>query len=247
LSAEQFRELRTNINYITATSKDKCKVILTTSSIPKEGKSFVAINAAISLSLTGARVVLLEFDMRKPKISKPLGINADPGLSNYLVGNATVEEVIKPHATIKNLFVIPSGPIPPNPAELMTNEKLQILFTYLKQHFDYVLIDSPPIAAVTDAKILSPFADAVIYIVRHNYTNYVFLNLLYDVYQKKSLTNINIVFNGIKNKKILGYGYSGYGYGYGYGYNYGYGYTVEDQKKNSLLSSLFKRFKNKIK
>lgn len=242
LIAEQFRELRTNINYITATAKDKCKVILTTSSIPKEGKSFVAINAAISLSLTGDRVVLLEFDMRKPKISKPLGIAPDPGLSNYLVGTATVEQVVKPHATIKNLFVIPSGPIPPNPAELMTNEKLNDLFNYLKQHFDYVLIDSPPIAAVTDAKILSPFADAVIYIIRHNYTNYVFLNLLYDVYQKKSLTNINIVFNGIKNKKILGYGYSGYGYGYGYGYNYGYGYTVEDSKKNNFIISFFSKF-----
>jgi capsular exopolysaccharide synthesis family protein len=242
LIAEQFRELRTNINYITATAKDNCKVILTTSSIPKEGKSFVAINAAISISLTGDRVVLLEFDLRKPKISKPLGIQQDPGLSNYLVGTATVEEVIKPHATISNLFVIPSGPIPPNPAELMTNKKLNNLFTYLKEHFDYVLIDSPPIAAVTDAKILSPFADAVIYIVRHNYTNYVFLNLLYDVYQKKSLSNINIVFNGIKNKKILGYGYSNYGYGYGYGYNYGYGYTVEDKEQKSFFKRLLKVF-----
>jgi len=236
LIAEQFRELRTNINYITAAAPDKCKVILTTSSIPKEGKSFVAINAAISLSLTGDKVVLLEFDMRKPKISKPLGIQRDPGLSNYLVGNATEEEIIKPHAEFPNLFIIPSGPIPPNPAELMTNERLGKLFVYLKEHFNFVVIDSPPIAAVTDAKILSPFADATIYIVRHNYTNYVFLNLLYDVLQKKSLKNINIVFNGIKNKKILGYGYSGYGYGYGYGYSYGYGYTMEDPKEKFSFS-----------
>ncbi len=238
LIAEQFRELRTNINYITATSKEKCKIILTTSSIPKEGKSFIAINAAISLSLTGDKVVLLEFDMRKPKISKPLGIERDPGLSNYLVGNKDVSEIIKPHPNLPNLFIIPSGPIPPNPAELMTSEKLTRLFEYLSQHFDFVLIDSPPIAAVTDAKILSPFADATLYIVRHNYTNHVFLNLLYDVYQKKGLKNINIVFNGIKNKKILGYGYSGYGYGYGYGYSYGYGYTVEDKKKKPGLGKL---------
>lgn len=103
LIAEQFRELRTNINYITASATDKCKVVLTTSSIPKEGKSFVAINAAISISLTGDRVVLLEFDLRKPKISKPLGITRDPGLSNYLIGKSTVDDIIKPHATIENL------------------------------------------------------------------------------------------------------------------------------------------------
>ncbi len=234
LIAEQFRELRTNINYITAPAPTRCKMILTTSSIPKEGKSFVATNAAISLSLTGDRVALIEFDMRKPKVSKPLGIERDPGLSNYLAGKATEEEILKPHATIANLYVIPSGPIPPNPAELMTEAKLTKLFGYLRENFDYVIIDSPPIAAVTDAKILSTYVDSTIYIVRHNYTNYVFLNLLYDVYQKKTLKNVNIVFNGIKNKKILGYGYSAYGYGYGYGYSYGYGYTIDDEIKFSF-------------
>lgn len=247
LIAEQFRELRTNINFITATSPDPCKIILTTSSIPGEGKSFVAINAAISLSLTSSRVVLLEFDMRKPKISKPIGIAADPGLSNFLAGSVKEEDIVKKHPSIENLFVIPSGPIPPNPAELMTNEKLSILFSYLKVNFDYVVIDSPPIAAVTDAKILSPFADATLYIVRHNYTNYVFLNLLSDVHRKKALKNINIVFNGIKNKKVLGYGYSSYGYGYGYGYSYGYGYTVDEKRKKGLLSKLASLFKFKSK
>lgn len=246
LIAEQFRELRTNINFITASVEKKCKVILTTSSIPKEGKSFVAINAAISLSLTGDKVVLIEFDMRKPKISKPLGINSDTGLSNFLVGQVTAAEIVKPHSTITGLFVIPSGPVPPNPAEIMKVEKLNELFYYLRENFDYVLIDSPPIAAVTDAKILSPLADATLYIVRHNYTNFVFLNLINDVYKKGSLKNIYVVFNGIKNKKILGYGYGGYGYGYGYGYNYGYGYTVEDKDSKpsikKLIGNTFKFF-----
>lgn len=248
LVAEQFRELRTNLNFITAPSPNRCKIILTTSSIPSEGKSFIAINSAISMSLTGNKVALIEFDMRKPKISKPLGITSGPGLSNYLAGDVSISEIINPHASIQNLYVIPSGPIPPNPAELMTQEKLEILFTSLKEQFDFVIIDSPPIAAVTDAKILSPFVDATIYIVRHNYTNYVFLNLLQDVYKKKSLKNIHIVFNGIKNKKILGYGYSAYGYGYGYGYNYGYGYTSDDSKGFSLkgvYKNLFKPFKGR--
>lgn len=237
LIAEQFRELRTNINYITAASVNRCKTILMTSSIPKEGKSFVAINTSISLSLTGNKVVLLEFDMRKPKISKPLEIIPDPGLSNYLVGNTKETDIIKAHHSIANLFVIPSGPIPPNPAELMAGPKLAKLLEYLKEHFDFIIIDSPPIAAVTDAKILSPFADATIYIIRHNYTNSIFLNLLNDVYQKQNLKNISIVFNGIKNKRILGYEYSGYGYGYGYGYSYGYGYTVEDANGKSVIKN----------
>ncbi len=245
LIAEQFRELRTNINYITAVSNEKCKVILTTSSIPKEGKSFVAINAAISLSLTGDKVVLLEFDLRKPKISKPLGIARDPGLSNYLIGKATEEEIVKPHATITNLWVVPSGPIPPNPAELLTGTRLTELIAYLKERFDYIIIDSPPVAAVTDAKILAGIADATIYIIRHNYTNYVFLNLLNDIYQKKGLPNINIVFNGIVNKRVLGYGYGkgyGYGYGYGYSYGYGYGYTMEDARKKPTVFARVKSF-----
>jgi capsular exopolysaccharide synthesis family protein len=225
LIAEQFRELRTNINYILGLAKDKCKVILITSSIPKEGKSFVAINAAISLCLTGDKVVLLEFDLRKPKISKPLGISSDPGLSNFLIGKASAPEIVKPHSSIPNLFVIPSGPIPPNPAELLSSPKLQELVTYLKQHYDFVLVDSPPVAAVTDAKILASISDSTIYIVRHNYTSYSFLNLINDIHRKNGLPNINIVFNGIINKKILGYGY-----GKGYGYGYGYGYTQETKK-----------------
>ncbi len=251
LIAEQFRELRTNINYITAGAKDKCKVILCTSSIPREGKSFVAINAAISLSLTGDKVVLLEFDLRKPKISKPLGIARDPGLSNYLIGKSTQEEVVKPHATIENLFVIPSGPIPPNPAELLSGPRLGELINSLKDTFDYIVIDSPPVAAVTDAKILANIADATIYIIRHNYTNYVFLNLINDINQKKGLPNINLVFNGIINKRIMGYNYGkgygyGYGYGYSYGYGYGYGYTVEDKTKKPSLWARLKSFFSKV-
>jgi tyrosine-protein kinase Etk/Wzc len=249
LIAEQFRELRTNINYITAASKDKCKVILCTSSIPKEGKSFVAINAAISLSLTGDKVVLLEFDLRKPKISKPLGITREPGLSNYLIGKATQEEVVKPHATIENLFVIPSGPIPPNPAELLSGPRLENLINSLKQTFDYIVIDSPPVAAVTDAKILANIADATIYIIRHNYTSFVFLYLINDINQKKGLPNINIVFNGIVNKRIMGYNYGkgyGYGYGYGYSYGYGYGYTIEDKNKKPGIFKRLRSFFSKL-
>lgn len=232
LIAEEFRELRTNLNYITFNAKDKSKVILITSSIPNEGKSFVAINTSISLCLTGSKVILLEFDLRKPKISKEFGIDRSPGLSTYLIGNAKSSEIVQTHRNIPNLSIIPSGPIPPNPSELITGQRLNELFDYLKENYDYIIIDSPPVGSVTDAKILARVADATLYIIRQNYTHSSFLELIEDVHQKKILPNLNIVFNGIKVKTIPGYRYGqsyGYGYNYGYGYGYGYGYTENEK------------------
>jgi tyrosine-protein kinase Etk/Wzc len=243
LIAEQFRELRTNLNYATANVIDKSKVLLVTSSIPSEGKSFVAINTSVSLCLTGARVALMEFDLRKPKISKPLGIKKDPGITNYLIGNAKETDIIQQHPSIPNFFIIPSGPVPPNPAELIGSLKMVELMAYLKRNFDYIIIDSPPMASVTDAKLLAAHADITLYLIRHNFTNSVFLKLIKDIYQKNSVPNMNIVFNGIVHKKVLGYGYGkgyGYGYGYAYGYGYGYGYTI-DERELPWWKKLFKR------
>lgn len=233
LIAEEFRELRTNLNYVTFNSKDKSKVILVTSSIPNEGKSFVATNTSISLCLTGSKVILLEFDLRKPKISKELGINRNKGLSTFLVGSTLAAEIIQPYPGISNLMVIPSGPIPPNPSELISSSRLNELLDYLKQQFDYIIIDSPPVGAVTDAKILAAVADATLYIVRQNYTHSSFLELIEDINKKKILPNLNIVFNGIRVKPIPGYRYGqtyGYNYRYGYGYGYGYGYAENEKK-----------------
>ena len=243
LIAEQFRELRTNISYITVNAKDNCKVILITSSIPSEGKSFVAINTAISLSLTGDRVALLECDLRKPKISRAMGIDNSIGISNYLIGKATEKDIIKAYKGIETLSVIPSGPTPPNPAELLSNTIFSDLIISLKQRYDYIIIDTPPVAAVTDAKIIGAIADATIYIIRHNYTNTAFLSLINDIGQKKTLPNINIVLNGIVNKKILGqaFGYS-YGYSYGYGYGYGYGYTDDGKSGAFSLKKIWAKF-----
>ncbi len=234
--AEQFRELRTNISFIASNSTDNCKVILITSSIPKEGKSFIAINTAITLTLTGAKVVIIEGDLRNPKISKPLGIDATIGMSTYLIGKAIESDIIYPHPNIRDLSVIPAGPLPPNPAELLSTSRLNELIRFLKQQFDYIIIDSPPVAAVTDSKILGGVADATLYIIRYKYTNQSLLNLIKDNRQKNSLPNIYLVFNGIVNKKILGYAY-------GKGYGYGYGYTSED-KEESFLRKILKK-KNK--
>jgi capsular exopolysaccharide synthesis family protein len=233
--AEQFRELRTNLNFITSNTKDNCKVILITSSVPKEGKSFVAINTAITLTLTGAKVVIIEADLRNPKISRPLGMHSDIGMSNYLIGKATETDIILPHPSIRNLNIISAGALPPNPAELLSTPRLSDLISYLKQHYDFVVIDSPPVAAVTDSKILGTVADATLYIIRYKYTNQTLLKLIKENHLKNSLPNIYLVFNGIINKKF-------FGYAYGRGYGYGYGYTAED-KEEPFFKKLLKKKK----
>jgi tyrosine-protein kinase Etk/Wzc len=252
LIAEQFRELRTNISYAipAAIAAKKAKTILVTSSVPAEGKSFVSINTAVSFCLTGARVVLLEFDLRKPKISKPLGIKREPGITNFLVGNAQMDHIVQKHATIENFYILASGPVPPNPAELITSAKMKELMVHLQNEYDYIIIDSPPVASVTDAKLLAVWVDLTLYIVRHNFTNSVFLKLIGDVSAKGNVPNMNIVFNGIVNKKVMGYGYGkgygyGYGYGYAYGYGYGYGYTIDEPEKTGLQKLLSKFRKSK--
>jgi len=195
-----------------------------TSSISGEGKSFIAVNLGISFSLMEKKVVLLELDLRKPKLSEQFDISRQSGLSTYLIGKASMEETIKA-TKIPNLFLVPSGPIPPNPSELISNARLRELLEYLNIHFDYILIDTAPVNPVTDAFILSPLCDVTLYVVRDSYTPKIFLKKLEEKLKTQSLKNPAIVFNGIKGKGI------GYGYGYEYGYGYGYGYTEEEENK----------------
>ena len=219
LIAEEFRQLRTSLAYMGV--DESHKKIMITSSVTGEGKSFIAVNLGISLSLMGKKVVLLELDLRKPKLSEQFQISRENGLSNYLIGKLTAEESIK-QTTTSNLYLIPSGPIPPNPSELIANGRLQELFAYLEFRFDYILIDTAPVNPVTDAFILSPLCDVSLYVVRYDYTPKVLLQKLDDKLKTKGLNNPAIVFNSIKEK----------GFGkYGYGYRYGYGYTENSVKK----------------
>lgn len=222
--AEQFRILRTNLQYIGAVN-DKSKTILLTSSISGEGKSFVSINLAASIALLNKKVVIIELDLRKPKVSKYLGISEEKGVSNYLIGQVTDDEIIKQSNINDNLFVIPCGPIPPNPAELLSNGKIENLIESLKQKYDYVILDTPPVGLVTDAVILGQYADICFYLVRHEFTPKTYINLLADLKKSGKFKSLNVIFNGID------YSNSGYGYGYNYGYGYGYAYTYGDEKK----------------
>jgi len=247
--AEQFRALRTSLSYIGSGNIQDNKTILLTSSISGEGKSFVGLNLAISLSITGKRVIILEFDLRKPKLSKMLEIAQEPGIANYLAGLCTLNDITVQlsEKNLNNLFVLPAGTIPPNPTELMLNGRLDVLMTQLKNDYDYVIIDSPPIGLVTDAKILNKYVDTCLYMVRHKYTPRHYLKLIQYLYNNNELKNLYIIFNGIKARGVMGYygGSRGYGYGQGYGQGYGYGYTEETKKKKNKFWSFFNSDKKK--
>ena len=214
--AEQIRTLRTNLQFI-KTSTDKCQVLLFTSSISGEGKSFISLNLGASLALTGRRTVILEMDLRKPKLHKNLDLLPGVGISNYLIGDATLDEIIQPIPGYENYFMITSGPIPPNPSELLSTDKLPELIHALKEQFDYVLIDSPPIGLVTDAQLIAPLADATMYIVRHDLTPKVYLKQLDIWYRENRFNKLNVILNAI-----------GEGEAYYNSYQYG-GYYDEDR------------------
>jgi len=233
--AEQFRQVRTSLSYLGISSRKK--KVLVTSSIPGEGKSFIAANLAISLALTDKKVVLLEIDLRKPKLSEIFGIKStSPGISNYFIGEKEADEIIKRTDINPNLFIISAGPIPPNPSELILNGKIQELLAYLENAFDYIVIDTAPVTPVTDAYLLSQFCDATLYVVRHGFTPRIYLQMLEENNKVKGLKNLALIFNGVRSRGI---GNGGYGNGYGYGY--GVGYDDEGVKKRkSIFGKVYK-------
>jgi capsular exopolysaccharide synthesis family protein len=238
--AEQFRALRTTLSYIGINGDHK--TILVTSSISGEGKSFIAVNLALSLSLTKKKVVLLEFDLRKPKVSKILNVPHHPGISNYLVGHSSLSDILKqPIENNEYMYLLSAGVIPPNPTELILNGRLEHLLATLRASFDYIIIDTAPVGPVTDARLLAPFADATLYVVRHERTPKFNLKMVEDLYEQGDLGKLNIVFNGLKMRGVPGYAYGyGGGYGYGNGQGYGYGYT-DDQKNGSAKKGRFNK------
>ncbi len=213
LTAEQFRKLRTAFTFMGLDSKRKR--ILVTSSISGEGKSFITTNLGISVALTGKKVVIVEADMINPSLSMDMNVNSETGLSDYLRGEKEMEEIIKSTHQSPNLFVIPSGPLPINPSELIVNGRMEELLNNLNQHFDYIILDAPPIMPVSDAYVLSANCDATLYVVRHNHTPKIFIQRLDENNKINHLKNAAIVFNGIQPR---GFNKNFYGYGYGYGY-----------------------------
>jgi tyrosine-protein kinase Etk/Wzc len=231
--AEQFRQLRTSLAYVGINNKRK--KLLVTSSIREEGKSFVAANLAATLALTGKKVILLEMDLRSPKLSELFNVSREIGLSDYFIGEKDADHIIKSTLVSRNLFIIPSGPVPPNPSELILNGRLEELLKYLEGIFDYIIVSSAPVSMVTDAYTISPMCDATLYIVRHAVTPGNFIKLLDENMTMRGLKNLAIVFNGVKNR-----GLGRYGYGYGYGHNSNYTYEKKKKAKKAKSSRLVK-------
>jgi capsular exopolysaccharide synthesis family protein len=246
--SEQFRVIRANLQYVLP--RQAKSTILVTSSMSGEGKSFVSTNMAGVIAISGKKTVILEFDIRKPKILKGLGIDMKNvnGITNYLVGKATIDEIILPVQQMDNLFVVGCGPIPPNPAELLLDPKLDDLFRELKQRFDVIIIDTAPIGLVSDAIELGMHADAAVYIVRHNYTYKKQVQLVDELYKGNKLPQLSIIINDVKGSMGYGkyYGYASYGYiGYGYGseQNMSNYFDVGVKTKNSIWRKITKFFK----
>ena len=224
--AEQFRIFRSNLQFVLPKDDNKeAKTLLVTSSISGEGKSFISLNLACVLALSGKRVALLEFDLRKLKsITIPeLENTENKGITNYLIGqNENIEGIYKTLKSYPTLNVFRTGPIPPNPAELIISNKMENLFAFLKANYDYIVIDSAPVGLVSDSFSLNKYADIVLYIVRQRYTFKKQLEFINDLKREGKLKNLALVINDVN---LAGrYGYYGYGYGYGYGYMYKYGY-----------------------
>ena len=230
---EQFRIVRANMQYFLPKEKTKY-TILVTSTMPGEGKTFISMNMGAVLASTGKKVVLLEFDMRKPKISAALNLpSGGKGLSTYLSGNASLPEILQPVPGLDNYFFIATGPVPPNPAELLLTSQLGTLFADLKMQFDHIIIDSPPTAIVSDAKILANHSDVNFYLVRQRYTLKRQLEFVNELYQNQVFNNMALLVNDVVLKGANGYygQHTPYGYGNGYNYDYSYEYGYGEAPK----------------
>ena len=242
--SESFRSLRTNLQYLLR-EKDE-KIILVTSTISGEGKTFCAVNIATILAMSNKKVLLVGMDLRKPKIHKFFNLSNDIGLSTYLINRSTKDEIVVP-TNINNLFLVAAGPIPPNPAELIETEAMENLMNEYKKEFDYIILDTPPIAIVTDAILASKFANTTIFVVRHNFSSKDVLYLADELAERGTMKKINILVNDVKLPGYYGYSFK-YGYRYGYGYRYNYGYNYYNYSREYYGEGENpKTFKNKIK
>ncbi|MFT3676148.1 MAG: polysaccharide biosynthesis tyrosine autokinase [Chitinophagaceae bacterium] len=216
--AEQFRTIRSNLEYII--SKIKRPIILVTSSFSGEGKSFVSTNMGAVMGLAGKKTIILEFDIRKPRVLAGLKMGKYKGVINYLAGNSELNDLILKVPDAENLYVLPCGPVPPNPSELLLDPKVEALFEILREQYEVIIIDTAPVGMVSDAMTLGKFADCTLYLARQGHTYKKQIALIDEVYRENKLPKVSVVINDVKLKP--GYGYYGYGrYGYGYGYIYG--------------------------
>ena len=232
LMSETFRNVRTNLQFMLENGKN---VILVTSTVSGEGKSFISANLAISLSLLGKKVVIVGLDIRKPGLNKVFNLpKKEYGITQFLT-NSTVNLMdLVHHSDInKNLYILPGGTVPPNPTELLARDGLEKAVEILRKNFDYVILDTAPVGMVTDTLLIGCVADLSVYVCRADYTRKTEFTLINELAENNKLPNLCIVINGLDlQKKKYGYyyGYGKYGKYYGYGKHYGYGeYKIKDK------------------
>lgn len=221
---ESFRAIRSNITFY---KDDGKKIISVSSTISGEGKTFIAINIAGILAMAGKKVLLIDLDLRKPKIHKGFGVSNERGMSTILAGIDSPENIMVKHE-LENLYIIPSGPTPPNPSEMIISQKLKDFITEMKAQFDYIVIDNAPIGLVTDGIEAMKFADFPIYVFRSNYSKKEFVQSYVHLKEKYQVKNLSAILNAVDLEKHM-YGYN-YGYGYAYGYGYGENYYTDSRK-----------------
>ena len=215
-SAEAFRLIRTNLDFMLTSNKRKeSKTIFITSTTSGEGKSFISINIAASLAMSGKKTLLMGMDLRAPKVTEYLGLADRKGVTNYITDEDLNLDSLKFNIPeVKGLDIISSGVIPPNPAELLMTKRVENMFTIFKEDYDFIIVDTAPVNLVTDTLLIAKYADMFMYVVRANYLDKRLLAVPQTLYNEKRLPNMAVVLNDTDPKRSYGYGYGGYGYGY---------------------------------
>lgn len=241
--SESFRAIRSSLQFLyKKQSGAGSKTLMITSSVSGEGKTFCSINIATIFALSEKKTVIVGLDLRKPRLFDEFNLVNEVGVVNYLIKQKTVDEIVN-HTQVPYLDVILSGPIPPNPAEMILSDAMGELIEELKLKYDYIILDTPPVGLVSDALELAQYCDVTLYVVRQNFTKKDMITLLNNRVKRGELDNTSIILNGFENKAKYGTGY-GYGYGYGYGSGtYSNGYHDEERKKNSIKNRIQKWFK----
>ena len=227
--SESFRTIRSNLQFISNTPGTK--IIALTSTVSGEGKTFVAINLAGIIAYSGKKAVIIDLDMRKPKIHKGFGVSNEKGMSTILIGLTSISECLN-KSVIPTLDYITAGPEPPNPSELIISENMQKIIDELKSMYDYIIIDNPPVGLVSDALPIFQKVDYPIFVFRSEYSKKSYIQILDRLKNENNITNLSVILNAVDiNRNNYGYNY-GYGYGYGYGNSYGYYTDTQKKRKN---------------
>ena len=231
---ENFRKIRTNLDYYPLESK--CRVIITTSTVPGEGKTFIAINTADIYAMSGKKVLLVDFDLRKPRLEKCLDLDNEFGLSTILTNRKTWQECLHKDV-VENMDVITSGPLTPIAAELLIGKNIDAFISEVRNEYDIVILDTPPLGIIHDAITLSKYADNFFYVMRSGISVKGYIEYINGIVEEHGLKNVSMILNGLPVSKHSSYGYSKYGYS-----NYGkYGYTEDEDDDNTGKGNFFSR------